>query len=499
MEEPEFKIPIEEPIRLFKQHLELEHNKRIIFSAPFGVGKTYFLDKFFKVSEEKESYKVLHLFPVNYSVSSNEDVFELIKFDILFQLLEDEDLVIDTYEFTTFFKSQFFFVNNAEKFGEWILKRFGKTGKSLVAYAKALEKLVNEYKKFEAEVVTNSDADRALNFLLEIKEKKGIAYEEDAITKLIQSFLQQLCDDEKKSVLVIDDLDRIDPEHIFRLLNVFAAHFDIGEENTNKFGFDKVIFVCDISNIRNIFHAKYGADTDFSGYIDKFYSTEVFSFNNIKATIEFISDKAVKFFYEQTLDTNTIDNYSYLDIFIQYILELLVFLGVLNNRTLKRFSIQKLQLRERTDPYLPYLEPDFNYMTQSKSYLSMIFDVLSNIYGDGENLSRALEKAKRNSVQLHYINSRFGFSGQAEVTKELVSHILPFIDINKKTNHELTTSFINSLNIQEIERIGSSNSYVLFRPIKENFDRFRQVDSSIILTLLESAYEFYKKVGYFNN
>ncbi len=51
----------------------------------------------------------------------------------------------------------------------------------------------------------------------------------------------------KEVVRILDDLDRIDTEHIFRLLNVFVAQVDVvGKgENDNKFGFDKVIFVCD--------------------------------------------------------------------------------------------------------------------------------------------------------------------------------------------------------------------------------------------------------------
>ena len=38
----------------------------------------------------------------------------------------------------------------------------------------------------------------------------------------------------------------------------------------NKFGFDKIIVVCDYNNIQSLFHCRYGHDADFSGYIDKF-------------------------------------------------------------------------------------------------------------------------------------------------------------------------------------------------------------------------------------
>ena len=48
--------------------------------------------------------------------------------------------------------------------------------------------------------------------------------------------------------LIIDDFERIDPEHIFRILNVFSSHME-GDEN-NILGFDHVIIVGDIENIK---------------------------------------------------------------------------------------------------------------------------------------------------------------------------------------------------------------------------------------------------------
>ncbi|MGX7835563.1 hypothetical protein ACWKSR_10475, partial [Campylobacter fetus subsp. venerealis] len=79
------KFELEIPKKQFLAHLDLKNNYRIIFSGGFGTGKTYFLDDFFK---EHVKYEAIHIYPVNYSVSSNEDIFELIKYDILFKLLE---------------------------------------------------------------------------------------------------------------------------------------------------------------------------------------------------------------------------------------------------------------------------------------------------------------------------------------------------------------------------------------------------------------------------
>jgi predicted NACHT family NTPase len=62
---------------LFKSSIDLEDNHRIIFSAKFGAGKTYFLKKFFQ--KYSDDYEPIFLYPVNYQVSANEDIFELVE------------------------------------------------------------------------------------------------------------------------------------------------------------------------------------------------------------------------------------------------------------------------------------------------------------------------------------------------------------------------------------------------------------------------------------
>lgn len=91
-------IPIENELKAFKEHLDI--NERTIFSAKFGDGKTFFLNEFKKeYSDEnkkkvdkKEKYYFITLYPVNYSVAENQDIFEYIKRDILLQLAIDEKL-----------------------------------------------------------------------------------------------------------------------------------------------------------------------------------------------------------------------------------------------------------------------------------------------------------------------------------------------------------------------------------------------------------------------
>ena len=112
-----------------------------------------------------------------------------------------------------------------------------------------------------------------------INEHKSNIYENNPYAKFIRSFLAKIKGDDKKNILIIDDLDRIDPEHIFRLFNVFSAQKNYNTK-VDKFGFDKVIFVCDISNIMKIYEHKYGVGVDFWGYISKFVSDRVFHFDN---------------------------------------------------------------------------------------------------------------------------------------------------------------------------------------------------------------------------
>ena len=66
---------------------------------------------------------------------------------------------------------------------------------------------------------------------------------------------------------------------MFRIFNIFSAHQD-WKTNQNKFGFDKVIVVCDVLNIRYIYEHRYGRNVDFVGYINKFYSKGIYHFDN---------------------------------------------------------------------------------------------------------------------------------------------------------------------------------------------------------------------------
>lgn len=71
----------------------------------------------------------------------------------------------------------------------------------------------------------------------EVKSQRGGLYEYDGYTQLIKEALEYVkIHEEKRTCLIIEDLDHIDPGHLFRILNVLGAHVD-EDKHSNKFGF----------------------------------------------------------------------------------------------------------------------------------------------------------------------------------------------------------------------------------------------------------------------
>ena len=86
----------------------------------------------------------------------------------------------------------------------------------------------------------------------------------------------------KKPVLIIEDLDRLDPKHLFRILNVVSAHIDDSDRPDivgNKFGFSNIVLVMDYDVTKHIFHHFYGAQACYEGYMSKFLSREPFRYS----------------------------------------------------------------------------------------------------------------------------------------------------------------------------------------------------------------------------
>lgn len=304
------KIGIKSETERFQEHLNISGNNRILFSGMFGIGKTYFLNSFFK----DESYEPFFISPVNYSVSNNEDVLEYIKYDILISLLEKDNISWQKETFSDDLLVQYYLKDHFWKLAGDVIKHVGKVGKALSIVLSDLEKQKAEYDKYRKTYETN-DLNAAGQFLTDLQKNEGSIYENNDITALIYALIKSIPED-KKPILIIDDLDRIDPEHIFRILNVFSAHFSKDYES-HKFGFEKIILVCDLNNIRNLFQHKYGSGVDFSGYIDKFYSVEPFKFNNKKEFIRQIYEYIGTIKRENTNDYFTY-SYTVLKMLIEY-------------------------------------------------------------------------------------------------------------------------------------------------------------------------------------
>lgn len=291
----DIKIPIDKQLDEFGNHILA--NPRTFLSSKFGDGKSYFLDKFKKRNAER--FVFITLYPVNYQVANNEDIFNLIKRDVLFQLIvqgffEDSSIQISDElalwgfiqnKYKSFLLELLPYMASVALPAEYVPVVTAALKRKEVF--KSIKEQFDDYKRQLAE------KDDILTKFLDVAESNPV-YEEDLVTSLIKQAIQkfkeksQQADKKKRVVLIVEDLDRLDPAHLFRILNIFSAHIDycyklMNKPNEtlvgNKFGFDNVVFVADFSNIRKIFKHFYGEQTDFNGYIGKFLSSAPYNYS----------------------------------------------------------------------------------------------------------------------------------------------------------------------------------------------------------------------------
>jgi hypothetical protein len=115
---------------------------------------------------------------------------------------------------------------------------------------------------------------------------RGGLYENDGYTILIREALKSV---KQRRILIIEDLDRIDPQHLFRILNVFGAHID-QNANQNKFGFDNIVIVLDYDITRSTFNHMYGPQANYQGYMSKFMSSYPFKYSITKIAYSKVYD-----------------------------------------------------------------------------------------------------------------------------------------------------------------------------------------------------------------
>lgn len=291
-------ISISKPFNEFHEHIGNLLNQKILFSAPFGQGKSTFLDLYF--TEKNDKYNVFKIYPVNYSIASNEDIFRYIKTDILYQLI-DKNIDIEINNISFSHAAYELAISNKSNVIFGFIKLFtalGKNSRHLTKVVTELESAFNSVKNHQLDV-NQGELKLIKSYLSETNFDEGSLYEDNLYTQLIRDYLKQLKNNNtKKNVLLIEDLDRIDPDHIFRILNVISAHIDIyrnaGAEQSNKFDFDKIVLVADVKNIEYIYEHRYGANVDFYGYLNKFFSTTPFYYDNNKVQKELINQISLR-------------------------------------------------------------------------------------------------------------------------------------------------------------------------------------------------------------
>ena len=274
------KIDISQNISDFKQVFRSE--SRLIFSAKFGDGKSYFLNEFRNsFSSTSDAYYFITLHPVNYVVEDNKDIIEYIKRDILFQLIKDDKIIDYKTSDEKFFDAVF----NKESLLK--LANFFSCIAPIPSLGNAIEKirsLIECVKGIYDKYQNQNDVNFAEDYLNGFYGKKGSISECDAFTMLIQKTLDHMM---QKKVLIVEDLDRIDPAHLFRIMNVLSSQVDNPYyddcSNKNKFGFDKIILVMDYDITRHIFHHFYGINANYEGYMNKFLNTTPYRFSITQA------------------------------------------------------------------------------------------------------------------------------------------------------------------------------------------------------------------------
>ena len=301
-------IPIDKELLVFDNHLK--KNDRVIFSAPFGDGKSYFLNQFQK--DYNNDYVFITLYPVNYQVVENYDVFELIKRDILVQLIANdifvsEDIVIPdgiyAYYYLLHSSNLNLEIEDLMPLTEVLNLDQSVVNKFLTATSiwNVLHKIKAGFDDYKKKFEEGKTENKINEYLAAFRTGKGKIYEFDMMSFLISSFIEKYKEKypDRKIVLCVEDLDRLDPAHIFRILNILSAHVDrqfISFEEQerfgirkNKFGFDKTIIVCDYIKLNALFLHFYGEKANFNGYISKFTSSNPFFYSFRKK----VSDKLI--------------------------------------------------------------------------------------------------------------------------------------------------------------------------------------------------------------
>ena len=474
----------------FDSFIDDETNTRIILSGPFGIGKSYFLEKFFN---EKKSDKYLPIIirPINYAILQNEDIFKFIQYDILKEILSHEKFPYEDIEEEI--KAQ---VNEGEIIKSALPTLFNllKAIPKLGEFALAGEELYKFFKNIKE--VKSKDSNAFDKLTDEVESHFLNAFEDTG--SIINQYLKKLTENKGthnsiKKVLIIDDLDRLDPDHIFRIFNVFSAFLDkqIWKENGKKesetiFGFDKVIISCDIENIKNIFHHKYGAETDFEGYIDKFYSKKVYSFyQSLEKVYSSLKNELSISFRPKDLNVNKE--------LMPQLLTSLLYSGSLNLRFLENIKfnpvLDKLNYQQKATYKNANDEVNIN-----KDDVFLSFEILLILFSNDKEIV-----GKKLDILLNYISKNPNFKHFKFINTQdkiyYVKRMLLYTDIDK--HQFLTTPNREEQPINEITNDDFNIHYEITKNHEtSNLDKFKitlkpqdqPIDAYLFYTLYNKSF-----------
>ena len=174
-------IPIEPYLKDFKQYLDA--NSRCILSAKFGDGKSYFISSFIK--EYSDEYLFIPIYPVNYQVMDNKDIFELIKRDILIRLLSNKDININEIELSNASLIYSYFMNKSEDAILDIIDLIPKINVYGVdiSISSVIKKIKNIKDKFDKYKEQFKSVDKTSElYITKFDSLKGSIYEFDSIS-----------------------------------------------------------------------------------------------------------------------------------------------------------------------------------------------------------------------------------------------------------------------------------------------------------------------------
>jgi hypothetical protein len=245
----------------------------------------------------------------------------------------------------------------------------------------------------------------------------------------------------------------------------------VPNDEGNKFGFDKVIFSCDIDNIQSVYHHKYGAKADFSGYIDKFYSSNIFRLDN---------REIIQFWIEDKLPLNN-NIYSQTDIgFLTDTLNCMMDCGVINFRNIK--IVNKDLIKQGRDLIFSMNNNSGEFRD---TYFPKLAPILALVAGDYELLLQKLEECKK--VMEDRPDKKFAHSENSSIDTYVAKYLIPIaeysavhfyggnneLQLNKYVNYltghisyktiregTVRIALLNSNQVSDVDRLGINHRNV---------------------------------------